>query len=132
MKTIRGINVIECVNDFLNDTKQSQAFYTMQGEKESDFINEPDRAARCYDAASDGCSGSTHSEVIDDFREFGDDLLRDQWRAIEHQMETDDASPEEYEQAEQLFIECETAFNADCDKLEAWHEENGSLHQQVG
>lgn len=132
MKNIRGVNVIECVNDFLNDQKQSQAFYTMQGEKESDFINEADRAARCYDAAEVGCSGSTHSEVIDDFREFGDDLLRDQWRAIEYKMEQDDASPEDYEQAEAIFTECETAFNADCDRLESWHEENGSLHESCG
>ena len=46
-------------------------------EKDSDFINEPDRAERCYDAAKDGCDGKTHAEVIEDWREAFAAWIRD-------------------------------------------------------
>lgn len=82
-------------------------------EKDSDFINEPDRAARCADAAEDGCDGKTHAEVIEDWREAFSAWIRNQRRWN---------NPE-------CFID---AVNAHFDSVEAWHEANGSLWQEIG
>lgn len=130
MKSICGVEVIESINDFLQHDKHQGEFYAWQAEKSSDFINESDRAARCYDAAEHGCDGSTHGERIDDFREFGRDLLKESWRAIEHQLIESDASETDYAMAESEFEACEAAFETCVDDLEKWHIENGSYDEQ--
>jgi hypothetical protein len=38
------------------------------------FINDPERAQRMHDYAEDGCDGSTHQEVINDWRDYLDTL----------------------------------------------------------
>lgn len=133
MKTIHGTLVIESINDFLHDPKESNNFYTWQSEKSNDFINYPERAARCHDAAADGCDGSYTYEVIDDFREFGHDLLYEAWRSICRSLR-DIEDDEEYGRLELLveaeYDACHKAFDADCDRLEQWHIENGTYEQQ--
>ena len=82
-------------------------------EKDSDFINEPDRAERCYDAAKDGCDGKTHAEVIEDWREAFAAWIRDKrlW------------------QEPNRFV---AGVEAHFDAVEDWHDKHGSLTQQIG
>lgn len=136
MRTIEGIQVIEAINDFLRDGELQRGFYTWQGEKDSDFINEPDRASRCHDAAADGCDGKLHCEVIDDFREFGSDLLEESERSALRTLDDLDVNEDEYVPLADAIIaavdECRALFAADVDRLEKWHIENGSYEQQCG
>jgi len=90
------------------------------------FINDPDRAARNHDAAEDGCDGSTHAEHIEDWREFADILEREAQRDCDG--ETDEETDENEKAVETAFA----ALAADIDACEAWHQENGSLHTEVG
>jgi hypothetical protein len=70
------------------------------------WINDPERMERCHEAAENGCGGSFHAEVIQDWRDcLGNlDLDEETWEAIEE----------------------------DIDTCEAWHEANGSLWNQIG
>lgn len=71
------------------------------------------RFAHCHDAAEDGCDGSTHSEVINDWRRAFEGLL---WDRCGHEW------PERFA----------AAVNERFDSVESWHEKNGSLFQQIG
>lgn len=126
------MDVIESINDFLHDSETSNAFYTWQSEKACDFINEPDRAARCHEAAADGCDGSYTYEVIDDFREFGQMLLKEAYNLIVHICVDEDLSAVVESQAAAEFEECERAFEADVVRCEEWHIKNGTYEQQGG
>ena len=146
MKTICGVQVPESVSDLLSVPEWSEAYYNWSARNSDDFINCPDRAARCYDAAADGCDGSTHAERIDDFRDYGSSLFRDLYEALEQAIEShpmwdtdEDENPEGFAAYEELvnqyweqFEACEQAYSADVDALEDWHDKNGSLDQQVG
>lgn len=79
------------------------------------FINDPNRADRIWRAAEDGADGSTHAEVIDDWRDF----LRDVWK---------DELSEDRDLADERAALIESAIDA----AEAWHEANGTLHQEIG
>lgn len=84
-------------------------------EKDNDFFNEPDRASRVWDAAENGADGKTHAEVIGDWREAFTAWMCDKRRG--------------------MWSDCErfsAAVEAHFDTVEAWHEKNGSLHQQIG
>ena len=76
---------------------------------------------RCHEAAEDGCDGSTHREVMDDWREFLERLESDATRAA---MWHDRVTAEIERRAESIREEI--------DKCEAWHEKNGSLDKQAG
>lgn len=78
------------------------------------FLSDPDRADRMYEAAEDGCDGSTHAEVIEDWRTYAG-ILRDQ-------------AGEDDEQAQAGIDDLE----AEIDACEKWHDENGSLNEQLG
>lgn len=139
MKSILGVDVIESINDMLHDSETSNAFYAWQGEKACDFINEPDRAARCHEEAADGCDGSYHYEVIDDFREFGQMLLKEAWQLISNELtgwDSPDLTEQDYRdmdaQAAYEFEECEKAFEADVVRCEEWHIKNGTYEEQAG
>jgi predicted lipid-binding transport protein (Tim44 family) len=82
-------------------------------EKDADFWNEPERAERCAAAAENCADGKTHAEVIEDWREAFVAYIRNR-RAW--------ADPER-------FI---AGVNAHFDAVEAWHEKNGSLYQEIG
>ena len=136
MKNILGVDVIESIDDFLHNSDTSNAFYEWQSEKSSDFINEPERAARCHEAAADGCDGSYHWEVIEDFREFGRELLKEAWKLIDNELQEQDTDEIEFHVAatdvQEMFEECEKAFEADCDRCEKWHIDHGTYDQQGG
>lgn len=80
-----------------------------------EWINDPERMQRCHEAAGDGCEGSTHAEIIQDWREFLNSLtVMDEYR-------DGDLTQDEFD-----------AIDAEIDACEAWHEKNGSLNEQVG
>lgn len=60
---------VERVETFVDWFIRSDFVETLTSDRDSDFINEPERAARCRDAAEHGCDGKTHAEVIDDWRD---------------------------------------------------------------
>ena len=70
------------------------------------ILQDPDRYDRIVDAAGDGCEGSTHAEIIDDWRQS----LQD--------------SDLDYVTQERIEKEIEA-----CEK---WHADNGSLDRIVG
>ena len=112
----------------IREMLDSRAFQTFQESKLGNdlFISDPDRAERIHDAAEDGCDGSTHAEHIDDWREFVDDLKDD---AMRQAWKLDDA---EEDKAEAAINAWHDAITAEIDACEAWHEANGSLHNQIG
>ena len=70
------------------------------------FINDPKRAARLHEYAEDGLNGSTHDEVIQDWRDYlADAVLPDSVK-------------------ESLLKEIDAA--------EEWHIENGSINAIIG
>ncbi len=91
------------------------------------FISDPDRADRIWKASEDGADGSTHAEHIEDWREFAKIIYGEERRRI-NKAESD-------EEADAIEAEIENAYDAliaDIDRVEAWHEKNGSLHEQIG
>jgi hypothetical protein len=79
------------------------------------FISDPDRADRMHEAAEHGADGSTHYEIIEDWRDFARDLFRS-------------LSMDEREDEEKNY---ETLIS-EIDSCEEWHDHNGTLHDQLG
>lgn len=92
---------------------RSDHFAAFQSERDSDFWNEPERAARVSDAAEYGADGKTHAEVIQDWRDAFDGYLRDRrgWSDLP------------------LFSD---AVHAHFDRVEAYHEALGDLYDEIG
>ena len=74
------------------------------------FINDPDRTNRIHEAAKHGCDGSTHQEVIEDWRDYLD------WAA----------------DGLGLDIGAQGDIEREINIIEDWHEKNGSLNQEIG
>lgn len=91
------------------------------------FLSDPDRAERIHSAAENGADGSTHQEVIDDWRDFVNMLHRE---ASQEAWGIDDEK--ESEAAEKAADAWHEAIMAEIDKCEAWHEANGSLYEEIG
>lgn len=113
MTTTIGLSSKKRIDRFVDAFIRSEYVANWTAEKDSDFFNEPERAARCYDAAEFGCDGKTHAEVIEDWREAFSAWISDQRRWNE---------PER-------FV---AAVNAHFDSVEEWHNKNGSLFQEIG
>lgn len=113
----------------IREMLDSRAFQTFQESKLGNdlFISDPDRAERIHDAAEDGCDGSTHAEHIDDWREFVDDVRDDAMRQAWN-MDADEGR----EAVEHDVEAWHDKITQEIDACEAWHEANGSLHEQVG
>ena len=79
------------------------------------FISDPDRADRMHEAAEHGADGSTHYEIIEDWRDFARDLFRS--------LSMDDRDDEE-KNYETLMDEINSC--------EEYHDGIGTLHNQVG
>lgn len=90
------------------------------------FISDPDRAERIHDAAENGADGSTHGETIDDWREYVEQLRAD---ACRESYKLDDADEDK---AEAEINAWHDRITAEIDSCEAWHEANGSLHEEIG
>lgn len=79
------------------------------------FINDPERAERIHKAAEDGCDGSTHAEIIGDWREYLNQLdISDEYR-------NGDLTQDEFDSIE-----------AEIDACEKYHEEKGTIWEEIG
>lgn len=78
------------------------------------YLSDPDRADRMQAAADNGADGSTHQEIIDDWRKAFSHYVRNR---------------KGYHNPPGRFI---AAVEAYFDKTEQWHELNGSLDQALG
>ena len=83
-----------------------------------DWLSDPERMERCERAAEDGGDGSTHAEVIDDWRQ-----------AFKHWVRYGRTGRNSMSAGYDRF---ETAVLLHFDRLEDWHKANGSLHQEIG
>jgi len=92
---------------------RSQYVTDWHAANDADFHNHAERAARCYMAAEDGADGKTHAEVIQDWRE-----AFDAWIADRHKWQ----NPDRFMRAVHKYF----------DDSETWHEQNGSLNQEIG
>lgn len=72
-------------------------------------ITDPDRAERCYEAAEDGADGSTHREVMGD------------WRKALNEAPSSEFGPISKMLLHRAITDC-------CE----WHRKNGSLDDQLG
>jgi hypothetical protein len=79
------------------------------------FISDPDRADRMHEAAEHGADGSTHYEIIEDWRDFARDLFRSL------SMDERDDEEKNYETLMDEINSCEE-----------YHDGIGTLHNQVG
>lgn len=139
MKNLLDVLVPETIDDVLNNSRWSERYYAFSADKDNDFINEPDRAARCHAAAADGSDGKYHWESIDDFHEFGMSLFNELEKelddAIDHSSLWDIDRDLMQQMSDKLLIafeQCQTDYQADCHQLEEWHEKNGTLNQEIG
>jgi hypothetical protein len=84
------------------------------------FINDPNRANRLEKAARDGCDGSYHYEIIEDWEEYSDGLSV--YVPDEDDPEGDfDLTLDQYNTIKRKIKECED-----------WHIKNGSYETQIG
>ncbi len=92
----------------LNDMLNSDAYQRWESVRLGNdlFINDPERAARIYEYAEEGLNGSTHDEVLQDWRDYiADANLPDVVKEALH-----------------------TEVNA----AEQWHIDNGSITDVIG
>lgn len=111
------MNIRPIIDAFL----RSDYFATWQAERiesgaYSSNSDRRERFSRCYDAAENGADGSTHREHIEDMREAFRAYLHDRNRKsrAEYPYRIEDSAMRHF------------------DTLENWHEQNGSLDQEVG
>jgi hypothetical protein len=97
------------------------------GSNSDDWLSDPERMARITDAAEQGSDGSTHYEVITDWREFLSLAAGNEARLIWDKFDGD-----ELEQAERELEAIVDSISREIDDCEAWHDKNGSLHEQIG
>lgn len=103
------------IENFVHDFIRGPEVEALTCDRDADFINEPERAARCHDAAEDGCDGKTHHEVIEDWRDAFSNWLSDEHKS--------------YWQGRELFA---NAVRARFTSTELWHAFAGSLFQEIG
>lgn len=113
------------IDRFVDWFIRSEYVANWSAEKDADFINEPDRAERCYDAAVDGCDGKTHAEVIEDWREAFSTFIRYDMGRVDCPFKTRHNSF-------RTLDRFEDAVNAHFDAVESWHDNAGTLYQQIG
>ena len=78
------------------------------GSSSDDWLNDADRMQRCHDASEFGSDGSTHGEIIQDWRDLLDNYFDD------------------------LSEQTRESIHAEIDECEQWHVNNGSIDQQIG
>jgi hypothetical protein len=104
------------IDSFVDCFIRSEAVENLTCERDSDFINEPERADRCHNTAEYSADGKTRSEVIEDWRDAFSYWLSDRRRGKYGN------DPERFESAVRAYFTT----------VELWHEFNGSLFQEIG
>jgi len=88
------------------------------------YLEDPDRADRRDKASEDGAEGSTHAEIIQDWRDFLDTLS-----VYDAEIGDDeDLANHEFD----ITKEQEESIGKEIDDCEAWHEKQGTLNQEIG
>jgi hypothetical protein len=83
------------------------------------FINNHDRADRIHEAAEFGSDGSTHSEVIGDWRGFLKTL---------RVQDSDDPDDTGYDITQESY----NLITREIDECEKYHDDHGTLFKQIG
>lgn len=109
------------VERFVDEFIRSREVEMLTSERDCDFINEPERAERCADAAKYGADGKTHAEVIGDWRD-----------AFKYKMQDRERKNWNRENSPFLTERFIAAVEAHFDAVEEWHEKNGSLWNEIG
>lgn len=92
----------------INEMLNSDAYQRWEGSRLGNdlFISDPKRASRIHEYAEEGMNGSTHAEVIQDWRDY-----------------VADADLPESEKE---------ALNKEIDGAEEWHIKNGTIDNVIG
>ena len=116
MKTRNHIEFPTCLSDLYEHPD-----FIPFGSENGDCMRDSERWDRCHDAAEHGAEGSTHAEIMGDWREFLERLEKEAaWNTAFHPLVKTE-------------IERRAAsIREEIDKCEAWHEEAGSLNEMVG
>ena len=93
----------------LEELYQSEDFHAWDSDNRSPasacmILEDPERFDRIQESAEYGCEGSTHQEIMGD------------WRAYLNELNENEADHD--------------AINKEIDDCEEWHEKNGSLQNQ--
>lgn len=114
--------------DNLSEMIRSSAFQSFQESRLGNdlFIDDPQRAERIHDAAENGCNGSTHGEVIQDWRDF----LNDRYSVVVYDSPYD---ADDLLDGKSFDITESTRAKIDkeIDDCEEWHIKNGSINQEI-
>lgn len=86
------------------------------------FINDPNRAERIADYAEEGGDGSSHAEIIEDWREFFETL-----KCFDPEFD-DIEDIDRYD----ITLETKDAIEKEIQDCQDWHQENGTLHTIIG
>lgn len=116
------------IKRFIDWFIRSEYVQNWTAENDSDFINCPARAGRCYNAAENGCDGKTHAEVIGDYRQAFDTFIRYDAGRVELRDCPFHIRHDSFRSLER-FTDAVTSY---FDSIETWHENNGSLNQEIG
>ena len=117
---------------------QSESYQeSMEFFAESMPVKYPRRAKRVREAAERGAEGSTHFEIISDWRRWyvhWTDELEKEFveNAKKKNKDLIDAGVDFDYCFEETRRQIQEAFEVELDLLQAWHHNNGSLHDQVG
>lgn len=119
MKTIwsNHKNSTERVKTFVDEFIRSEHMQNWHSEAVSSDFHIGGRFGRCYDAAEHGADGSTHAEIIDDWRKAFKSWLSDKLRGAWSVNRGDRFS---------------AAVLAYFDSVEQWHIEHETINQEVG
>ena len=91
------------------------------GSSSDDWLHDPERMERCWDAAVMGADGSTHREIMDDWRGFLERLEREaHCKAWAH------------DRVMSVVESRAQSIREEIDACEAWHEKNGSIDEMAG
>lgn len=115
MKTRNAIKFPQSLGE-LKDHPEFQPFGA-----NDDWVNEPERMERVWEAAEHGAEGSTHAEILGDWCEF---LHRLRHEALGVALNHDRVSAEIERRADSIYAEIEAC--------EEWHAERGTLEEQIG
>jgi hypothetical protein len=109
----------------LKDLYQSREYeYYINSKLGNDlFINDPDRADRIHEYAEEGLDGSTHQEIIEDWRDYLDTL-----KAFDPEFDDDDEDLGKYDITQETYDN----ISKEIDETEKWHENNGSINKIIG
>ena len=110
-----------CIKSFVDEFVRSEfvANWTADNDNQG-YGSLMDRFERVQDAAEVGAYGATHYEIIQDWRDALDDYIKHYRGSRQHRIEVG------------WLDRFRAAVSDHFDEVEAWHETNGSLPEEIG